>query len=265
VTSEALGLVLASSLLHALWNARTHSGQDRPATLAIAYAVGAVWMLPWLLADPPWGLWLLVLATGSAHAGYILALSASYERGSLATTYPVARGAAPLLVAWFGIGVLGQRPSWFLLSGAVAVALGLALIGKVGWQAGERRALPLALLSGGFIAVYTVLDARGAGEVHGWSFFAASSLVAVLVVVLVGRVSWSRLVRARRSGLMVGVSASTAYALILLAYTRADAASVATLRSSSILFGLALAPQALTGRLVLGTVLTVLGVGLVAW
>ena len=63
--------------------------------------------------------------------------------------------------------------------------------------------------------------------------------------------------------LPVGLASSTSYALILLAYTRADAANVATLRSTSILFGLALVPRTLTRPLVVGAVVTVVGVALV--
>jgi len=264
MSAEAVGLVLAASLLHAFWNARTHSGEDRAAALAIAYAVGAVWMAPWLIADPPLALWWLVILNGLAHGGYLLSLSASYARGSLATTYPIARGSAPLLIAAVGIWVLDQQPSSATVFGAFAVAFGLGLIGNVGWRNGERHSMVLALTAGCFIASYTLLDARGAQEVHGWSFFAASSVVAVLVVIVGANVSWARLVAARRTGLLVGVASSAAYALVLLAYTRADAANVATMRSTSILFGLLLAPQVITGRLLTGTLLTVVGVGLVA-
>ena len=48
-----------------------------------------------------------------------------------------------------------------------------------------------------------------------------------------------------------------------MSYTRADAANVATLRSTSILLGLALVPRTVTRPLVAGAVVTVVGVVLV--
>ena len=64
--------------------------------------------------------------------------------------------------------------------------------------------------------------------------------------------------------MLVGLFATSAYGLILLAYTRADAANVATLRGTSILFGLALVPRTLTPRLVSGALAVVVGAVLVA-
>lgn len=259
MTASAIVLVLAASLLHALWNARTHAGGDPRAVLAGSYVVAAVMFFPWLVTEPPWSAWPLILIAGVIHGFYLWGLSGAYSSGALASTYPVARGSAPLLVALFGIWVLDQTPSSRTVVGAVGVAVGLLLIGNVALGRGDRRGLLLALMTGCFIAGYTLVDAKGADEVGGLGFFAAVAVAGAVVVVLLGRVAPHRLRTAAKEALVVGLVANTAYGLILLAYTRGDAANVATLRATSILFGLVLVRRTVTRRLATGAVLVVAG------
>ena len=158
--------------------------------------------------------------------------------GALAVAYPVARGSAPLVVAALGIWLLDQVPTPFTVIGAVLVAIGLVMIGNVGWNTGQRQALALALTTGVVIGGYTLVDARAVEDVNGWAFFAMSSYLGATFAIIGNRLPIERLQASLRSGVPVGLASSTSYALILLAYTRADAANVATLRSTSILFGL---------------------------
>ena len=154
-------------------------------------------------------------------------------------------------------------PTALTVIGAVLVALGLLLIGNVGWGSGQRQALALALTTGFVIGGYTLVDARAVEDVNGWAFFSLSSYLGATLALVGNRIPAERLRASVRSGVLVGLASSTSYALILLAYTRADAANVATLRSTSILFGLALVPRTLTRPLVAGAVVTVIGVALV--
>ena len=109
---------------HALWNARTHSGADRLGTLVVSYYVGALWLTLWIVLDPPFEVWWLLLTSGLLHASYITALAAAYDRGRSPCAYPVARGSAPLVVAALGIWLLDQVPTPFTVIGAVLVAIG---------------------------------------------------------------------------------------------------------------------------------------------
>jgi drug/metabolite transporter (DMT)-like permease len=220
---------------------------------------------PWVVMDPPWSVWPIILIAGVIHGLYLWGLSGAYQSGTLTSTYPVARGSAPLLVALFGIWVLDQTPGARTIGGAVGVAVGLLLIGNVALGRGDRRGLLLALMTGCFIAGYTVVDARGAEEVGGLGFFAAVAVVGAIVVVMLGRVSPRRLLASAREAIVVGLFANSAYGLVLLAYTRGDAANVATLRATSILFGLALVRRTVTRRLGVGAVLVVAGSILVSW
>ena len=259
MTVSGVLLVLAASLLHATWNARTHASGDSAAVLALSYVVASVIFFPWLVIEPPWSAWPLILAAGLLHGLYLRGLSSAYSSGALASTYPVARGSAPLLVALFGIWVLDQTPDAQTIAGAVGVAAGLLLIGNVAVGRGDRRGLLMALLTGCFIAGYTLLDAKGAEEVGGLGFFAAVAVVGGVLAVLFGRISRQRMRAAVREAAIVGFVAHSAYGLILLAYTRGDAANVATLRATSILFGLVFVRQMVTRRLTAGALLVVAG------
>lgn len=262
--SAAILLVLGSAFLHATWNARANDGDDRAIELAIAYATGAVVLLPWLIVDPPTEVLGLMVLSGLAHGGYISFLAQAYRRGGLATTYPLARGTAPLLVAGAGVRLLDQIPSTATVAGALIVATGLAVIGGVAWGKGERSAIVMALVTGGFIASYTLLDARGVEETGEFGYFAGASLIATVFVGGLERASVARIRASLLPGLKIGFFSTAAYGLVLLAYNRADAANVATLRGTSILFGLLLVRRTVTPRLTAGAVAVVCGAVLVA-
>jgi drug/metabolite transporter (DMT)-like permease len=264
VTGVAILLVLGSAFLHATWNARSNTGEDRAVELAIAYATGAIALSPWLVVDPPSEVIGLMLLSGMAHGGYITFLAQAYRRGGLATTYPLARGTAPLLVAAAGVWLLDQSPSVATVVGATIAGLGLAVIGGVAWGIGERGAMGMALVTGVFIASYTLLDARGVEETGELGYYAGASIVATILVLAFERAPVARLRASWRPGLEIGVVSTAAYALILLAYNRADAANVATLRGTSILFGLLLVRRTVTRRLVVGALAVVGGAVLVA-
>jgi drug/metabolite transporter (DMT)-like permease len=264
MTGVSIVLVLGSAFLHATWNARSKDGDDRVVELGIAYANGVVLLSPWLIADPPTEVIGFMVLSGVAHGGYITFLSRAYTRGGLATTYPLARGTAPLLVAMIGVWLLGQTPSAPTIVGALVVAVGLAVIGGVAWGRRERTAILMALITGMFIASYTLLDARGVEQTGELGYFAGASVIAVLVVVGLQRPSVARIRASLRPGITIGVFSTTAYGLILAAYGRADAANVATLRGTSILFGLFLVRRTVTRRLVVGAVAVIVGAALVA-
>jgi drug/metabolite transporter (DMT)-like permease len=263
MSGAAILLVLGSAFLHAAWNARSNEGDDRVIELAVAYGNGVLLLSPWLIIDPPTEVIGFMVLSGLAHGGYISFLSRAYRHGGLATMYPLARGTAPLLVAVIGIWLLDQTPSAPTVIGAVVVAAGLALIGGVAWGKGERSAILMALVTGMFIASYTLLDARGVEQTGELGYFAGASIVAVLVVLTLERASFARVKASLRPGITIGLFATTAYALILLAYNRADAANVATLRGTSILFGLLLVHRSVTRRLAVGAVVVVVGAVLV--
>jgi len=263
MSAAAIALVLVSALMHAVWNAKARDGGDRVSELTVSYATGAVILLPWLVVDPPSEVLGLVLLSGVAHAGYLTFLSAAYKRGELATMYPLARGSAPLILGVIGIWVLDQTPTVAVFVGAALLALGLMAIGGVAWGDGQRHALAMALVTGGFIASYSLLDSLGVRDTGAVGFFAASSIVAVVIMVSLNRQSLTRLRGSLRAGATIGLMQSTAYVLVLLAFTRADSARVVTLRGTSVLFVLLLSRKSVNRRIVAGALMVVAGAAMV--
>jgi drug/metabolite transporter (DMT)-like permease len=263
VSGTALGLVLAASLLHAAWNLMLHDTADRMAAAAVAAVVGAVVLLPSTLAVPPAGVWPLVLASGTAEAIYFIFLTAAYRRGELSFTYPVARGIAPFLITLGSAAVLGQALSPGRVLGSLALGIGLAVISHAGLRRGRSPAVAFAVLTGLSIATYSVIDARAVHTAGAVGYLGAVTAVEAVILLAATRLDWRRLWAAARPGAGIGVGTISAYLLVLLAYQRAPASPVATLRELSILFGMLLARERPGRRVWLGGVLCVLGAVLV--
>jgi drug/metabolite transporter (DMT)-like permease len=143
-----------------------------------------------------------------------------------------------------------------------------------GGTATLRRGLFWGLLTGAFIAGYTLWDDHvvGAGEVSPVLYFwLCSALQAVLLgPVAVRRRSELRGLLTRRWGtvLTVGVLSPAAYILVLFAMQQAPVSLIAPLRETSVVIGLVLArilfgERGLASRLA-GAALVVAGVALIA-
>lgn len=263
MSGTALALVLAAALLHAAWNRLLHGAADRLAVAALGAVAGSVLLAPAVVVFPPWRVWPLVIASGAAEALYFTFLSAAYQRGELSFTYPVARGMAPFLVTLGGAVLLGQPLTAARVAGSLALGCGLAVISHAGLRKGRGAAMAFAVLTGLSIAAYSVIDARSVRSVSPLGYLGAVTVVQAVILLVLARPGWQRLRSCARDGAGVGIGSLTAYLLVLLAYQRAPASPVATLRELSILFGILIARDR-TGKAVwAGGALCVLGAALV--
>ncbi len=135
MTLAAIGLLVASAVLHALWNLQGKRDQPSPAYFLIANTLGTL-AFAWALIPtaraigwfPP-QLWLLIGLTGIFQTGYFIALAGTYRAGDFSVSYPIARAAAVLI-----IGVVntllrnGTGPSALAWAGMVCIAVGLLLV-----------------------------------------------------------------------------------------------------------------------------------------
>ena len=262
MSGAALALVLAAAVLHATWNRVLHGAEDRLAAAAAGAVVGAVLLIPVTIAAPPVRVWPSVLASGAAEAAYFAFLAAAYRRGELSVTYPVARGIAPFLITLGGAAVLGQPLNAARVGGSLALGIGLAVISQVGLSRGRGVALIFAALTGITIAVYSVIDAGAVRSASAVGYLGAVTAVQAIVLLAVVRVDWRRLRASARDGAGIGAFSVAAYLLVLLAYQRAPASPVATLRELSILLGILMARDRPGKRVWLGGALCVLGAAL---
>jgi drug/metabolite transporter (DMT)-like permease len=105
----------------------------------------------------------LGLMAGSAalHTAYFVLLNEGYRAGDLSLVYPLARGTGPLLSSIAAIVFLGERPSMIALGGAMMIIGGVVVLScnpRTLTRTGVRKAMHYALLTGAFIAAYTLWD-----------------------------------------------------------------------------------------------------------
>jgi len=159
--------VLAAALMHASWNAVVRVGLDRFNSillLSMTQSALALALLPFVPV-PAAASWPWVAAAGVLHTGYKLFLIRAYQHGDLSQIYPLARGAAPPIVAVGGVILLGERlpPTGWAAVALIAVGVALmALRGGTGVGRLSGQALGYALATAGFVASYTLVDGQGA-------------------------------------------------------------------------------------------------------
>ncbi len=269
-------IVLTAALLHATWNFLVKSTDDKHRSMCAVvlghtpFAVAALIFAPLPNhASIPY-----IVAGAVLHVGYQLFLLASYRIGDLSHVYPLARGVAPLIVAGVSVTLLGVHLAWLELTAVIIIGTGIMSLALVRRSDGLRngRAAFLAIITGVFIASYSLVDGLGAREAgtalgfYGWlSAMNAVLFAAIMRVVRPGIVK-KVVCRDWRLALGGGGASFLAYAMVTWAFTVAPIPLVTALRETSIVFALLLGVIVLKERLdpmkVLATLCTLLGVGL---
>ncbi len=270
---DALLLALGSAFLHALWNVLLARERDVHAATAVAMTASVIAFAPVAAvrwdADPR--VWPYVAVTALLQLTYFGLLAVAYGRAEVSFVYPIARGVAPVLVLVVGAVVLGTGASAGQALGVCLVGLGVILVRGLGGRR-DGVGLAVALTIAAVIAAYTLVDKRGiryADPVVYLELGMAPAALAYLGVVAsfdAGRARLRRALRATPVG--AGVLSFVAYALVLAALARADAAAVAAVRETSVLIATAMAAVVLGERVgplrATGAALVVGGVALVA-
>ena len=244
MTWPVLLLVLFGALLHASWNALVKSSSDKTLDTALIHVLCSLLALPVCLyvGPPPAESWPYILGSLVVHVGYYFALAGAYRYGELGLTYPLMRGTAPMLVAMTSFVFIGEDLTPLAWLGVACISGGVLLLGVTREWWTHRKAILFALCNAVLIAVYTVIDAKGArssGHVvqyismlfvlDGWPF-------AILVFMQRKGQVWPY-VRKRWPIAVGGAFASIgSYAIALWAMTVAPVAMVAALRETSVFF-----------------------------
>lgn len=235
--------------MHAGWNAVVRVGLDRFSSillLSMTQSGLALVLLPFFPL-PAAAAWPWVAGSALLHTGYKLFLIRAYQHGDLSQVYPLARGAAPPIVALGGVVMFREHLS---LSGMAAIGLiagGVALMafrGGPGVQKLPVKALLYALGTAGFVAAYTLADGQGARIAQSatafalWMFVADGAVMLAYAVATRGPRAPITVLSAWRTGLPAGALSLGSYWIVLWAFTRAPVALVAALRETSVLFAM---------------------------
>ncbi len=250
-----LRLVLAAGL-HALSTALIKSSRDKLAFTWWMLTADAIIGLPLLffVGQPqPIG-WLIILVSGLIEAVYFITLTRAYALGDLSQVYPMARGSAPLFVLLWALLFLGERPTPVGVSGIFIVVGGLYLVNLPTLAAWNRPLLGLrspaarwALLTGLLISIYSAIDKVGVRYVDSLPYLYLFLVVTWLALSM----QWFHpdrraALRAelqpnrKRSiwrAIVVAISGSGAYALVLAALRLSPVSYVSPVRELSVVFG----------------------------
>ena len=290
----ALALVLASALIHTTWNVLVKRAEDQflftwllLVASVILFTPIAVWSL-WQGATVSEGGLVCIVGTTIAYGGYFTLLARSYRFGDVSISYPIARAVAPLATVFWGVLLLGERPSAAGIVGiALVVCAGVLLALPSGsfswkllpWKQGRQSAAGAAALSavgtGLFSSAYSAIDKVGVSLVQPTLYIHLTFLGSVLVLwpVVQARYSRKTVLRTAREAfwpvVLAGAGCMGGYLLVLFALQQAPVSYVVPLRSTSILFtvlagGWALREGELWRRLPLAAAI-VAGVILIAW
>ena len=275
MSATALALILVAALAHATWNLFSKQASAAGASsfvwlmsLTATGLYAPVVAVSVLLSPPRLTLldWVFMVGTGFLQVGYFLFLQASYRLGDLSLVYPLGRGSGALLAALAGIIVLGERPGPAGITGIVLIVLGVLVLGapgrggdpataaRPGTPARPRlsRAIVLALVTGAFIASYTLWDKYAVSTLTVPPLLQGYASLPVMALVLAPSAlrQRSRTRRVwgsyRRQVTGAAVLSPLAYILVLVAMSFTAVSAVAPAREVSVLAGV------LLGRRLLG-------------
>jgi EamA-like transporter family. len=264
MTAFALLLVLIAAVLHAFWN---YCAKRSQGGFPFVFVVGCVICTCYVPAlaiyfslhpfDLSAAALLWIFGSGVLKTSYTLFLQRSYRHGDFSLVYPVARGTGPFLSTCAAIVLLGERPS------SLALAGGLVIVGSIFWLTGgfsrigslvSRRpdaphsasalaSINYGLLSGVFIAAYTIWDRRGVATlaIAPIVYDAGTAFTQLALLSPFAARRWPEVVQEWRTKKrwIFGVAflSPVAYLLVLTAMTFTPVSYVAPAREISIVIG----------------------------
>jgi drug/metabolite transporter (DMT)-like permease len=286
VTVWALTLILAAAFIHATWNLLNKRASGHATFTWVVAVLSAVFYAPVAVAavlfwQAQIGWVEIGLMAGSAalHTGYFVLLNEGYRAGDLSLVYPLARGTGPLLSSVAAILFFGERPSALALVGGLLIVLGVIVLTGSPEQLRQgraKKAIIYALVTGTFIAAYTLWDKQAVSTfalapiLLDWG----SNLGRALVLTPFALRHWERARNEWRihrfETVGVALLVPLSYILVLTAMQFTPVSYVAPAREISILIGTAMGTRLLAegdvhrrlaaaGAMVLGVVALAFG------
>ncbi|MEV0582994.1 DMT family transporter [Nonomuraea sp. NPDC050310] len=249
----ALGLVLVAAVAHASWNLLSKQAAKLDG-LVFVWMVGAAGTVLWAPVAigfmvvtgtyPGWPDLAVIGVSCLLHLAYFVTLQRGYSRGDLSVVYPVARGTGPMLASAVAVLFLHERPG--LLGGLGIALVGVGVFLMSGGGRADRPGLFYGLLTGLFIAGYTIWDAQVVGAFAVapvlLSFFGELGRTLAMAPAMIGRRALLLPAWREHRGKILGsaVLVPLSYLLVLFAFTMAPVSVVAPAREVSVLIAVVL-------------------------
>lgn len=255
MTGFALALVLLAAVLHASWNlCAKRAGGGLPFVWLVGAIICTLYIpvlaVYWWWKHPaiPWGAGLWILGSGVWKTAYSLVLQRAYRTGDFSLIYPLARGTGPLLSTVAAVLFLGERPSLVALAGGAVIIAAIFFLtdgSKLFHQdrAHLRNAVNYGLLSGVFIATYTIWDRHGVAAlaIAPILYDAGTAFTQLALLTPFAARRWPEVTHHWREhcryAVAVAVLAPIAYVLVLTALTFTPVSYIAPAREVSIVIG----------------------------
>jgi len=246
----AIGLLLGSAILHTSWNLLLKQAGEKYIATWWAVLLGSAVFLPFLFFTglPARETWLLLLASVLLEVVYYVALASAYQDADFSLVYPLARGAAPALIAIWSVLFLGERLTAGGIFGSGIIIFGLLVIGGSNLlrPEGEKphlRGIALALAIALLISLYSTVDGAAVKRTPPFAYAVlVFSLAPVLTApLMVRRYGWAALkagLAVHRVGVVsLGLLTVGSYLLALMAYSIAPLSYAGAIREVSVVLG----------------------------
>jgi drug/metabolite transporter (DMT)-like permease len=261
MTSWALILILAAAVIHATWNLINKQASGHATFTWIVAVLSAFFYAPATIAileiwQIKLGLLEIGMMAGSAalHTAYFLLLNQGYRVGDLSLVYPLARGTGPLLSSVAAILFLGERPSMIAVAGALLIIGGVVILtGNIARlvQSGSRSAAAYALVTGLFIAGYTLWDKQAVSRfaitpiVLDWGANVGRALLLTPFALQYSEKTIEEWREHKYEAISIAILIPLSYILVLTAMSFTPVSYVAPAREISILIGTAMGARLL--------------------
>ena len=245
----ALGLLFASAILHTTWNLLLKQAGEKYMATWWGMLLGSLLFLPalFVLGLPARSTWILLFISALAEAAYFIVLSYAYGDADFSLVYPMARGAAPALIAVWSVLFLHEALTTGGVIGLIIIVAGLMIVGASSWVQVDGKphlrgiwpALILALL----ISIYSVIDGAAVKHTGPFSYAALIYFVssAYMTPYILRRHGWQKLKEEFAAYhwrlLMIGALIVVAYLMALLAYRLAPVSYSGAIREVGVVMG----------------------------
>jgi drug/metabolite transporter (DMT)-like permease len=277
---SAIGLLLASAILHTTWNLLLKQSGEKYMAVWWSAVVGAGLFLPVLLFTglPTRAIWPLLIISVFLEGAYYVVLSAGYNDSDFSLIYPMGRGAAPAFIALWSVLLLKESFTPGGIIGLIVIVIGLLVVGSSSlFQSHEKphfRGILLALFLALLISIYTVVDGTAVRQTAALPY---TILIFFLLPIfasplMLRHYGWSTL-KAEFSQhylklLAIGVLTIGAYSLALWAYSIALLGYAGAIREVSVVMaafaGWRFLSEKLGGWRVIGAIVIFAGILLIA-
>ena len=261
MTVGALTLILAAAVIHATWNLLNKQASGHATFTWLVALLSAAFYAPVTMAlIEIWGWHFgrveIGVIAGSAvlHTAYFVLLNEAYRIGDLSLVYPLARGTGPLLSGIAAILLLGERPSIIAVIGALLIIGGVVVLtGNLAQfrQSNRRPAVSYAVITGLFIASYTLWDKRAVSHfaiapiVLDWGANVGRALLLTPFALKYSDQAINEWREHKWEAVAIAVLIPLSYILVLTAMSFTPVSYVAPAREISILIGAAMGTRLL--------------------